>query len=49
VPEPGWYEDPDGKGGLRYWDGRGWTESHAKPPDAHGASRREQDLPDDKD
>jgi len=25
APEPGWYADPAGGGGLRYWDGRGWT------------------------
>jgi len=26
-PTPaGWYSDPDGSGGQRYWDGSGWTE-----------------------
>ena len=23
---PGWYPDPIGGGGQRYWDGRGWTD-----------------------
>ena len=24
-PTPGWYPDPSGGGGQRYWDGRNWT------------------------
>ncbi len=33
-PTPaGWYPDPDGSGGQRYWDGSGWTEHRA--PAAH--------------
>jgi hypothetical protein len=27
---PGWYPDPDGSGGQRYWDGSAWTE-HRSP------------------
>lgn len=30
---PGWYANPDGTGGLRYWDGGRWTEH------THGAAR----------
>ena len=26
---PNWYPDPDGGGGLRYWDGTQWTENRA--------------------
>lgn len=29
-PSAGWYADPAGSGGLRYWDGNGWTE-HVTP------------------
>src|SRR5690349_23884053 len=30
-PTPaGWYPDPDGTGGQRYWDGAAWTE-HRSP------------------
>jgi uncharacterized RDD family membrane protein YckC len=27
-----WYADPDGRGGLRYWDGTTWTEHRVPPP-----------------
>jgi hypothetical protein len=27
---PNWYDDPDGSGGERWWDGNGWT-SHRRP------------------
>ncbi len=26
-----WYPDPDGRGGLRYWDGFAWTEFRTPP------------------
>ncbi|MGB3351253.1 MAG: DUF4352 domain-containing protein [Mycobacterium sp.] len=28
----GWYSDPDGSGGQRYWDGQAWTEHRAPAP-----------------
>jgi hypothetical protein len=29
----GWYPDPDGSGGQRYWDGSGWTEHRSPAPE----------------
>ncbi|MEY2571402.1 MAG: hypothetical protein QOE63_1752, partial [Acidimicrobiaceae bacterium] len=29
---PGWYADPGGFGGLRWWDGHQWTEHASAPP-----------------
>ncbi|MCV7326914.1 DUF2510 domain-containing protein [Mycobacterium intracellulare subsp. chimaera] len=29
LPLPGWYPDPTGGGGQRYWDGRAWCD---QPP-----------------
>ena len=29
LPPPGWYLDPGGSGGHRYWDGRTWTAASA--------------------
>ena len=35
-PPPGWYDDPEGKPGLRWWNGTQWTEDRAPslPPGA---------------
>ena len=30
-PTAGWYEDPTGRGGQRYWDGAGWTSETRAP------------------
>jgi uncharacterized protein YxjI len=34
LPPPGWYPDPAGGGGTRWWDGQGWTDhvQQAAPP-----------------
>jgi hypothetical protein len=38
-PTPaGWYSDPDGSGGQRYWDGSAWTEHQASGPHAEPGS-----------
>ncbi|WP_078323655.1 DUF2510 domain-containing protein [Mycobacteroides salmoniphilum] len=31
MSRPGWYPDPNGSGGQRYFDGGQWT-AHAAPP-----------------
>ncbi|HWU32188.1 MAG TPA: DUF2510 domain-containing protein, partial [Marmoricola sp.] len=32
APMPGWYQDPEMAGRLRYWDGSQWTEHLAGAP-----------------
>lgn len=32
LPPAGWYPDPSGAAGQRYFDGATWTASHAPPP-----------------
>jgi hypothetical protein len=32
LPQPGWYPNPSGEAGYRWWDGRAWTE-HVRGPE----------------
>jgi Protein of unknown function (DUF2510)/Neocarzinostatin family len=36
-PAAGWYVDPGGNGGLRWWDGVRWTDDVADAPPVEGA------------
>lgn len=38
APAPGWYPDPTGRGRVRWWDGRDWTDHRrpAPPAETHG-------------
>lgn len=36
MPPPGWYPDPGGGSGWRYWDGRDWTQRSSEPPSSIG-------------
>lgn len=46
-PPAGWYDDPAGGGGRRYWDGSGWTQrtQEARPAATSRTSSRDR-LPD---
>lgn len=37
LPPPGWYDDPEGHPGLRWWDGSAWTQDRAPGPPPQGA------------
>ncbi len=36
LPPPGWYQDPEGHPGLRWWDGSTWTHDRAPGPPPQG-------------
>ena len=44
LPPPGWYPDPSGALGQRYFDGTDWTEDHAAPPPSQKKSRNKKPL-----
>lgn len=42
TPSPtpaGWYRDPAGRPGLRFFDGRQWTDKRSMPPNPHKGAR----------
>lgn len=41
-PDSGWYDDPDGRSGIkRYWDGRTWTDRYHPPAGKPGGEPSE--------
>ncbi|WP_222192435.1 phospholipid scramblase-related protein [Modestobacter italicus] len=38
-PPPGWYPDPAGGPGVRWWDGQDWTAHVQQPPQTYGGPR----------
>jgi hypothetical protein len=38
-PAPGWYPDPNGTQGLRFWDGTNWTVANTPPPQQESSSK----------
>jgi len=46
-PPPGWYPDPAGGAGARWWDGQGWTDhvQQPTPPPAPGPRQPAGDRP----
>ena len=44
-PAPGWYADPGGSGGARWWNGQGWTETVRMPAPPVAAAPPAQPVP----
>ena len=44
-----WYPDPENPSGLRYWDGRAWTEHRAPAPTADPMSGQRELAPEEPD
>lgn len=42
-PPAGWYPDPDGAGGQRYFDGTQWTDRTPPPPPSVAATKNEKE------
>jgi Protein of unknown function (DUF2510) len=40
LPPAGWYADPEGGAGQRYWDGERWTDDRRKGTTAAAGGRR---------
>ncbi len=44
LPPPGWYPDPAGGPGVRWWDGTRWADRAAEPPLATAARQTSRQL-----
>jgi hypothetical protein len=44
APQPGWYPNPSGDPGYRWWDGRGWTE-HVRAPEPSASLHQHDAVP----
>ncbi|GAA4266275.1 DUF2510 domain-containing protein [Frondihabitans peucedani] len=43
-PQPGWYPNPSGEPGYRWWDGRSWTE-HVRAPEPQAPLHQHEPIP----
>jgi hypothetical protein len=43
-PQPGWYPNPSGEAGYRWWDGRSWTE-HVRAPEPSAPLHQRDSVP----
>jgi hypothetical protein len=44
LPQPGWYPNPSGEAGYRWWDGRAWTE-HVRGPEPQAPLHQHDSVP----